>query len=66
MFCPFIKDDCRSECVFYDRFSKTGISKCRIEAAAINIEYLGDFVATRESELDELLQDHKCSDTAAK
>ncbi len=66
MFCPFIKDTCNSECVFYDKHNRTGNSKCRLEAAVINLEYIGDFIAAHESEFEERAQDHQCSDTSAK
>lgn len=66
MFCPFVKGNCNSDCVFHVQHNRTGDSKCRIEAAIVNLEYLGDFVSTHEAELQELIQDHKCSDTAVK
>lgn len=43
-FCPFIRDYCRKDCVFWCE-SKSTNSNCRIDAAAVNLEYLGDLAA---------------------
>ena len=48
-FCPFIKDNCRSDCVFRT-LSNSTITACRLDSAAVNLEYIGEIYATKSDE----------------
>ncbi len=54
-FCPFINDYCRVDCVFRTE-SKSTITKCGLDAAVVNLEYIGGVIAEKiaaeEEELD--------------
>lgn len=57
-FCPFIKADCKSECVFWipetdaDAFSKT---HCRLAVASGQLVYIGETLAAKLTEDDDTL-----------
>lgn len=51
-FCPFLKGDCNSQCIFYTK-SKSTITNCRLDAAAVNLEYIGDVIAEHISANEE-------------
>lgn len=52
-FCPFIKDYCRSDCVFRTSSNST-TTTCRIDSAAVNLEYIGNIYAAKSDEEEDL------------
>lgn len=50
-FCPFIKEDCKSSCVFFTNktYDETGVQTCKLSLAATSINAYCD-VKTREIE----------------
>lgn len=45
-FCPFIGDFCRPDCVFRTE-SRSTDTNCRLDAAAVNLEYISGVIAEK-------------------
>lgn len=53
MFCPFIKDECREDCVFYDRTGSHEHEEdyCQIHCKMGNIDFYISSIDTEVSEI---------------
>lgn len=59
-FCPFIKDKCREDCVFYtDLPRRSAESHCQIDGAMVNLEYIGGVIAERASKEEDAADNQK-------
>lgn len=54
MFCPFIQNECRTDCVFRTKKASPSEHQCAILMASLNLDSIDSRIGTIENSLDDI------------